>query len=190
MQRTAVSTANEVVPIAFVCNKIGMGIPDHLVIAGRSIKTHCPFEDLYHEDGGRSAAFRIYPDSNSAWCFACSEFYSPVKLYGAVHGLDGPTAAEQLLALVGHQGVSVDTRWDAAVAGPQELPNLSTLAEALKTFCARIEPMWGSAQFAPRVAGVLGKCLSLLNMVNTEVDARHWLDMTKKVMQAELRGNI
>lgn len=190
MQRSAVNTANEVVPIAFVCNKIGMAIPDHLVLSGRSMKVQCPFGELYHEDGGRSAAFRIYPDTNSGWCFACSEFYSPVKLYAASTGLEWSVAAEQLLDMVGHRGSSFDARWEAAVAGQQELPSLDALAEALKTFCLRIFPEWPQRQFEQATAAKLGECLRLLNLVGTDEQAVQWLAVTKQVMELELRGTF
>lgn len=180
MRRSVVATANEVVAIATVLRWYAVEVSEESV---RS-KLYCPFGEFNHSDGGRDRALRIYPDSNTAYCFACSEAFTPVKLYARMTD-DGSwkSAAASLLGKVGYRGFDPDTVWRQAVDYEPAIDR-SQLGEALKTFCRRIEPRWPVRQFDHGVAAQLTRCLGLLDLVNTAGDAALWLARCKDVMQA------
>ena len=183
-RRSAVSIANDKVPITLACRIAGMDIDDDIAY-GRSMKVYCPFGELYHSDQGVEPAFRIYVDSNSAYCFACSTYFTPVWLVAQVWDQQPAQVAVELLERVGIKPVSLADAW-AQAAVRDVAPDTSLLAEALKLFCGRICVDWDDAQFEPDTAGLLSRCLALLDLVHTEGEARQWLDECKKVMRAAL----
>lgn len=183
--RSVVSVANEVVPISTVCALIGMDLDPHSSYA-RNPKVHCPFGEIYHRDGGVEAAFRLYPDTNSAWCFACGTYFTPVWLAVQAWGGTATAVATTLLERVGHHGANAAQAW-AHAATYTPTPDVTLLAEALKTYCARVDPGWDSTQFAPPTAALLSRCLALLDLVTDEAQAHQWLAGCKQVMRHHLR---
>lgn len=181
-----ITLANEQVSIAHACRLIGMDIPDDLGY-GRSRKVRCPFGEIYHRDGGIEPAFRIYPDANAAYCFSCAVRYSPVWLVAQAWGITARAAAVELLDRAGIKPVSLADAWAHATRRDTP-PDHTLLAEALKTYCARVCPDWDAAQFTPSTAGTLSRCLDLLDRVATDTDAQRWLDGCKLVMRRALRG--
>lgn len=179
-KRSVISLANEVVSIVQVCHFIGMDLPDD-VYYSRSMKVHCPFGPIYHSDQGAETAFRVYVESNSAFCFACKSSYTPTWLAAQAWGLDSTTAATELLTRVGYKPLSLAEAW--AEAARREIPlERAFLAEALKVYCARICPGWDNLQFDPAVAPYLTRCLALLDCVEDETQAQEWLTGCKSVM--------
>lgn len=179
-----VTVANEQVSIVTVCQLVGVDVPDDIG-SGRSRKVHCPFGEVYHSDHGAAAAMRIYPDSNSAWCFSCSMYFTPVKLAAQAWDQDPQTAALRLLDRVGYRPVDLAQAW-ASVTSYEPEPNRALLADALKTYCRRIAPGWGQQQFEPRVAATLTRCLALLDLVKTDEDVKTWLESCKTAMKRVL----
>lgn len=184
MKSNIVAVANEQVPIVTVCRMLGLELPDD-VGEGRSRKVPCPFGAIYHSDGGVDPTMRIYPESNSAFCFSCSISYTPVALAAKGMGLNPHAAAARLLDVIGHRPLDLAGQWSAANS---YAPTLDTamLADALKTYCRRICPAWSSAQFDAQVAATLTKCLSLLDLVKTPEDVEHWLTRCKAAMAVVL----
>jgi hypothetical protein len=179
-----IAVANEQVPIVTVCQMVGVELPDDVAV-GRSRKVHCPFGELYHSDSGIEATMRVYPDSNSAYCFSCSAYYTPVSLAAKAMDVDRQTAARLLLDRIGYRPLSLAAVWKQVSAYEPALDR-SMLAEALKTFCRRIEPAWSRRQFDADVAATLTRCLSLLDLVVTADDASLWLNSCKTVMASNL----
>jgi hypothetical protein len=179
-----VAVANEQVPIAFAARLIGMDIPEDLD-HGRALKVHCPFGPIYHRDQGDEAAMRIYAGDNHAFCFAGCGFFTPVWLVAHAWDRDPRSVAVELLQRAGIKPVSLADAW-AQAATFQPAPQVTLLAEALKTFCARISPDWEVAQFTPGVAATLRRCLILLDHVGTETQAQQWLRGCKTVMRRAL----
>ena len=175
-----IELANQEVSILVACQVVGMELRDE-ISEQRSSKVHCPFGHLYHSDGGVDAAMRIYPDTNSAWCFSCSYYYTPVKLVARAFDTDQRTAANLLLDRIGYRSPDPRDVWHDVVdqAVP---PDRLLLAEALKIFCRRVDPQWSARQYEPRCAGVLRRCLGLLDQVHTDGDAEQWLAGCKIVM--------
>lgn len=60
-----VRKANEVVSIYAVCDKAGVDYSSYL---GSRAKLFCPFGAITHMDGGATRAFRIYEETNTAYC--------------------------------------------------------------------------------------------------------------------------
>jgi hypothetical protein len=176
--------ANEHVSIVTVCQMLGVELPDDIGTA-RSRKVHCPFGEMYHSDHGASPAMRIYPDTNSAYCFSCAAYYTPVSLAARAMDADKITTATRLLDRVGYRPMDLAEAWRAAQHQEPD-PNRALLADALKTFCRRIDPRWSQRQFDPQIAATLTRCLSLLELVHSAPDVTLWLSNCKTAMRRAL----
>jgi hypothetical protein len=95
-------------------------------------------------------------------------------------------AAGRLLDAVGYRPPGLAERWKQATT-PPDPPDVTMLAEALKTFCRRTDPRWRHRQFDAPVAAALTRCLGLLDLVHTAPDAAAWLAGCKQVMTGILR---
>jgi hypothetical protein len=146
---SVVSVAREQVSILTVCRLVGMSVPDSF--QGGSVKVSCPFGWVNHPDGGHESAFRIYPSSNSAWCFVCQEYYDSPKLYAAVRDITREEAAVVLLDEVGYKPLDLAHLWEQ-VSRPPVVLDTSSLAEALKVYCSRLSSRWEQRQFESGVA--------------------------------------
>lgn len=179
-----VETANEQVDILDVCRWVGMRVPYEVP---RSLKVRCPFGELAHTDHGVAPAFRIYPDTNSSFCFACG-FFSPVWLAASVWGMTRREAATALLDRIGYKPVSLAQLWANVVAAPEPPPDTTYLGLALRTYCDRIDTEWCRRQFETRTAHTLDRCLALLSHVRTSEQARLWLTHSKLIMSRVMAG--
>jgi hypothetical protein len=150
-----------------------------------SPKMSCPFTGIYHND---ARSFRIYPQSNSAYCFACSIYYTPVKLISMSKDLSDSEAVEWILEHKGYVEPNFEDVWDSITSDDDEEMTTSYLAEALKTACARMDNDWNQKQFEPEVSGMLNRCLSLLPRVQNAQDSEKWLGASKVAMSRTLRG--
>lgn len=181
MAESPITLANERMGIIDACNHIGMGVS-----GGYSGKLYCPFGELFHADGGVSKAFRIYEDS--AYCFAESMYFTPVRLIARDRGISDLDAAEYILDVTGYVAPDIDSQW-AAVTNTEEVVNTDYLAEALKIYCQRICPDWEVRQFTESTSKKLTKCLELTDRVRTKDEVTQWLAVTKQVMAYELLGD-
>lgn len=163
---------------------IGMQVPSFSY--AYSVKLYCPFGEVSHADGGSSKAFRIYPETNSAYCFACGEAYSPVKLLATANDTSLNEAADFLLEYAGVTEEGTEERWEQLTSQQESPISTSELAEALKVYCARVDPDWAERQLEPAVAHTFQRCLELLGSVRTSADADQWLGATKQVMAKKL----
>jgi hypothetical protein len=179
--KSLVEIANEEVSIFDACRMTGMDLPD---FEFGSQKLYCPFGHLYHADEGMSKAFRVYPSSNSAYCFACVKYFSPVSITALDKDLSLEDAAELLLERNGYVPPDTDSRW--AASADVETVNADYLAEALKVACERMDPLWEIHQFDEPTAIKLRQCLGLLSKVQTDEQARKWLASTKTIMSRAL----
>jgi hypothetical protein len=173
-----VKTANEEVSIYFVCDKAGV---DYSSMYGSNSKLYCPFGGITHIDGGATRAFRIYDETNSAYCFACSKYFTPVGLYQDLTDLPWVEAAEALLEEYGWKPETVEERWER-VSSPNGYDN-SELPNALDKYCSRIEPEWALVQLDEPYRSAFDKCVRLASAVGDSSQAIKWLDATKKYMK-------
>ena len=180
MSKVSIDLANEKLNIAQVCRWIGSWAPDEM--EGRSRKIRCPLGEDWHTDGGHEKSMRIYPDSNSVYCYAGCGKMGPVALYARYHELSSDIAASQLLDRIGYRPPSPAERWRRASQKPEEI-NRHDLGLTLRTYCERIsQGLWKKVQFEDEVAEKLDKCLSLLDFVVSTEQAHTWLNATKAVM--------
>jgi hypothetical protein len=162
---------------------MGMDIPD--IMDAAKFKTWCPWGGIYHSDGGMKKSFMIYPETNTAHCFAGCGHFTPVKLWADSLDVSLEDAAILLLEKVGYVSEDLDARWAAAL-DKQEFVQTATLAEALKVYCRRIAPTWETLQTQPEISSKLAQCLDLLDRVQTKDDATRWLAVAKRVMAITL----
>lgn len=183
--RSVISVANEQVSIASVCRHIGMYLPD-AVDDTKSVKVFCPFSFL-HADGGAEPAFRVYPGPNNAYCFACTQFFSPVSLAATAWDVDWSQAATQLLEWIGYKSLSLAEEYAKAKEPPEEPVDHAALALVLRMHCHRLDHEWLELEegFPQRQ---LAKCLALLDKVTTQAEAARWLDRCREVMTAVIEG--
>lgn len=181
--KSLIDEANERVSIVKVCRLIGMD-----VFEGASGKFRCPFGDFNHSDGGTAKAFRIYTETNSAYCFSCRAYLTPVNLYAQAKDLRRKDAALLLLEEVGWKPVSHAQRWAELVSPREESVDVSMLALALRTYCARVCPEWDELQLNPDIGGLLSRGLGLLDRVRTAEEAEQWLETCKTVMRSKLEA--
>jgi hypothetical protein len=149
-------------------------------------KNYCPFGPVTHADGGASPALRVYPDTNSSYCFACAKAWRPVTLLADSRDISIDEAAQVLLESSGYIPESVDDRLEALLAEETPAVDADALAQALSTYCARIHPKWKSLQFDDEVAVPYRECLDLLVLVHSPQDAQKWLEATKRKMALTL----
>lgn len=148
-------------------------------------KQYCPFGHMYHADGGYEKALRVYPGSNTAYCFAGCGYFSPVKLVAMAKDMEETEAADYILVITGYVAPTIDSLWEQATAETIKIDR-DALTEALKLACSRISPDWEERQFDDDVATRFRQCLSLLPKVHTEQEAAQWLSATKKIMKKAL----
>jgi hypothetical protein len=172
-----VAAANEHVAILDVCSRIGMNVPE--TSYGKSVKVHCPF-GIYHADHGQESSFRIFFDSNTAYCFAGCGFFSPVWLAALAWDRQVNSVAEELLESIGYRPLSLEDSWEKSQEH-EVVPDVSALAEALKIYCGHKILDWEVSQFS-YLAQTLSGCLALLSRVKTEQQAWQWLEATKSIM--------
>ena len=179
-----VTVANEQVPIATALRMLGVELPEDFAM-GRSRKVCCPFGEVYHSDHGVSPAMRVYPETNSAWCFSCSVYYTPVKVISQAMDVSFAVAATRLLDHIGYRPLDLAQAWRHASDFEPE-PDKALLADALKTYCRRVCPTWAHRQFDPQVAATLTRCLAALDLVRNDQDVPLWLDGCKTAMRRVL----
>jgi hypothetical protein len=178
-----IQAANDGVTMEQACRWAEVEIPEGF----GNRKTWCPFGHIAHPDGGTEAALRIYEDTNSCYCFACGRAWRPVSLLAEYWDCTRTEAAERMMKMAGITLPDWRDRWAALQYEPP--PGTDTLAEALKTWCARMRgPSWEREQFEERFAAPLAACFGVLPAVSDARDAVEWLDGCKLIMEPLLRG--
>lgn len=150
-------------------------------------KTQCPI-GYEHSDGGSANALRVYPSSNSSWCFSHSQRFGPIELAELYFNLPRVQAARSLLQ---HYGISLhppttDQRWATLQESRVHRPDTGVLRELfLKK--ARSLPGYDTHQYDPEVTAVVSKILRSAEDMGfdpTEEDVEKWLQTSEKIMKA------
>lgn len=176
--------ANEEVSIYTVLSKIGVEYQGYY---GTTSKLYCPFGYITHIDGGQSKAMRVYPDTNSLFCFACNEHYTPVKLFAAYTDLDWESAAEVLLTDSGWVPETYEEKWDKLIEETKFNPEETQIA--LDNACRRIDPLWNvHATFDP-YKSAYQRCLQGLTQVVDIATSIKWLEESKEIMYEVINAN-
>jgi hypothetical protein len=179
MGESPIKIANSIMTMREACIEVGMGD-----VAGMA-KTYCPFGDMYHSDGGRTRAFKVFEADNSAFCFACGRRFDPVSLIAMERDIPFRKAAEWILEHKGYVAPDYNARWEALEA-KQTPVDYEALQSALKIACSRMIPDWAERQFEDRVAAKLAQCMAVSRKVSSNDEGRKWLDMSKTAMRQTL----
>ncbi len=136
-------------------------------------------------------AMRVYP-SNTAYCFACSKYFTPTLLISARDGCKQWRAAKTLLH---HYNIPTNIHWrerynDLVVSKAQEVENVGQPAdwiEALRTALARevedFERLQFTDDFSAAMAEELDKLTEALRSPVVE-NARQWYSRAVKHLLA------
>ena len=177
-ERTRYQIANDLTTIFSAMRMCDMNVPE---FDYGTMKVDCPFDN--------ERAFRVYGESNSAYCFACSKKYTSVGLIAEHRGLAIDDAAELLIEKAEREGrwrpPTPEARWEALINQPFVFDRASE-SEALKLFCSRVAENWRSAQFESQIAVRLTRCLEALEKVGTIDDLNQWRTITRSAMQKAL----
>jgi hypothetical protein len=149
--------------------------------SGRPYKAFCPSGSSYHSDGGLQAALRVYPDTNTGYCFLCSWFVTPVKLVAVAKDITEPEA----LALLLDKFSPGD---EPQAATETDALGLSDLRSALVLYHQSLLARQGMSLTEDPTGSseVLAQALSLLSLVKTQDDAVKWLSVGKQAVAARL----
>jgi hypothetical protein len=184
-----VEQADEQVSIITVCQLIGMDeVADE---GGRATKYHCPFAEFYHNNPTEKA-FRVYPETNSAFCFGGCGFFSPVMLYAKANDfvtkddkLRLRDAANALMKVVGYAEPSTSS-WDALANPKPPAVNTAALGKALEMFTRRT--LAENPQADPLAAAeIFAKMENILPSVKSAEDATKWMDVGQQAIRIALK---
>lgn len=170
-----IEEANNKVSIIDACALLGLevsSVPD-----GRSsVKYNCPFGDVFHSDGGIEKSFRIYPDDNTAHCFAEKITFRPVDLAAQKWDVSTYEAARRLLANSG----GTPKQWGDLIKPRAVDIDKNSLRKALELYARRIAP---EIEQNPQAVNILTKLYGLLPKVKSAEDAEVWLTTGKEAVR-------
>lgn len=144
---------------------MGIDIPN---TGSKSWKTDCPF-NFEHGDGGRDKGWRVYPSTNSSYCFVLHGVLDPVRLIMLRKDLSAKRAAYVILENYGLlKSRNYRERYDQIVA-EREMRSAgvgqpAVLVEALHS-SVRADPRYIEKQFDVEFNVVLEKALEELDVL-------------------------
>lgn len=182
--------ANEEVPITSVLSEyFNVPVPEQAY----GWKTYC-VQKWEHKDGGIDRQFRVYTDTNSAWCFAVHGFYTPVRLWRLRSGAATlKDAARELLRVYGIR-IKEPTYQEQFEMIRQEasrkaVATTDSMLEALQVFLETV-PGYTLRQFDVEVLRVVNLTIEEIQVFCAQnpslEEARPWL----RSKQEWLRGQI
>jgi hypothetical protein len=167
------------VSVVGLLRQLGVNVPD---IEYGSVKVYCPF-GILHPDHGITRAMRVYPESNTAFCFSDCGHFTPTKLAAQAWDLSREDAADRLMDQVeAETPLPVEDLFQVGAGRPSG----EALSEALRVYCQR-QNGWSGVEFTSEVVAKLGRCLDLLPGVVSPQDASKWLEGSKVVMERAVR---
>ena len=180
-----VETANRLVPLSTVLGWSGIQVPEFSY--AKSVKTRCPYADMYHLNAYASKSMRLYPETNTGNCFSGCGTLTPVSVFARLNDLPYKSAAYEILTRIGYKPKTFWEKWQEAVEPPTEL-NRQAYRDSLVEYCVRESGgLWSSLQYVDEVAAVFTKTLVVLDAACSDDDAAQWL-LKAKTMMSELIG--
>lgn len=173
--------ANRLVPMRLVLEWTGIYVPEFS--SGKSVKTRCPFADMFHLTKSAARSMRVYVDTNSGNCFSGCGVLRPVSIHARLNGFSYAVAASELLSRVGYAPKSFSEKWQDAVS--YSLPvDLESYRESLLEYCRGNISQWQSRQYEENISGGLSRLLAVLSAASSADDADRWLHTAKAFMLA------
>lgn len=183
-----VETANRLVPLRLVLEWTGIYVPDFSY--AKSMKTRCPYADMYHLTVDASKSMRIYPESNTGHCFMGCGTLTPVNVHARLNDLSYKEAALDLLMRIGHKPKTFSEKWQEAI-NPPEILNKEVCRDALLEYCLMVSgDNWAKIQYRNAIAAALTKTLVVLDMASSKEDACKWLESSKIYMYTIVRDEL
>ena len=173
-------TANRLVPMRLVLEWTGIYVPEFS--SGKSVKTRCPFADMFHLTKSASRSMRVYGDTNSGNCFSGCGVLRPVSVHARLNGLPYTAAAAEILQRVGYKPKTFWETWEDAPSFALPV-DLESSREALMEYCRGNIPGWQSKQYEAGTSHALSRALTVLSAVSCTEEADRWLSAAKTVMR-------
>lgn len=145
-------------------------------------KTYCP-EGEEHSDKGRSPTLKVFPDSNSAWCFSHSKMYNPAQLAKVAVGSSRVESCKKILELykISTAPPTVEERNQILdeMEKSEEI-DVDEAREALFTY-ARTLKGWNYGQYRPTVVKAINSVLRELKDTDSSFESMDdWLTSSKR----------
>jgi len=179
--RSLVEIANKHISIWEVCRLVGVDFGGYY---GTNSKLYCPFGNITHMDGGSTKAFRVYPATETAYCFGCSQFFDAVGLYSEFSDLSREEAADFLLTESGWKEETYEEKWDKLTK--KTSIDTSGLSEALDIYCLKLNPEWEVICIESPYREAYASVMGVLPYVRNFSDADKWMNAAKEKMRKVL----
>ena len=165
------SKADRLVSIEDACRLSG-------VLMDSLNKRYCPFGFL-HSDGGLAPIFKLFTDTNSAYCFRCRKAFTPTTLYAECYNLSYRDAATRLLHHISYSEKSLNQQFHENMF-PAFDP--SCYKEALLVFLKCLSE-WSECQYDSVVLSKLDQCMNALSRVTDHDSGKLWLEASKNALR-------
>lgn len=172
-----------------------LNIPDS---GDRSWKDYCPF-GWEHPDGGVDRGWRVYPSTNSSYCFVLHGALRPVRMVQMRDDVRATIAAKKLLEHYGKlRPRGYRQRMEELIAAREmvrtSLGSPADLIEALQHNLFRM-PGYIEHQYDPKVAAAVDAALGRLDDMLADRSAdtervRAWLDDAEGSILLALAGSM
>ncbi len=183
-----VETANRLVPLRLVLEWTGIYVPDFSY--AKSVKTRCPFADMFHLDVDSSKSMRIYPESNTGNCFMGCGTLTPVSVHAKLNDLAYREAAFDLLERIGHKPKSFNEKWQEAMDPPEVLIR-EAYRDSLIEYCRMSsEGSWMELQYKSSITFALTRSLDVLDKASSKQEAHEWLESAKMYMEPIVKDEM
>jgi hypothetical protein len=181
-----VETANRLVLLSTVLEWSGIQVPEFSY--AKSVKTRCPYADMYHLNASASKSMRLYPETNTGNCFSGCGTLTPVSVFAKLNDLPYRSSAHELLTRIGYKPKTFWEKWQEAVE-PLVVLDREAYRDSLIEYCAReSKGSWSTIQYTDEVSATFTRSLAVLDAACSDEDAVRWLFKAKSVMRA-LIGN-
>lgn len=185
---SAIEIANRLVPLWKVLQLTSVHVPDFS--HGKSVKARCPYADMYHLTEDASKSMRVYPESNTGYCYMGCGVLTPVSVHARINGISYKAAAFRLLDLVGHKLKTLDEKWNDAVRS-EPVFNREGYRDALVEYCRFLSGSdWTLMQYEERITSRMSSAFLVLDKASSDEDAYRWLEAAKSVMKQAIDTEI
>lgn len=179
-----VETANRLVQLRLVLSWEGIQVPEFDY--AKSVKTRCPYADMFHLDADAGKSMRLYPETNTGNCFMGCGTLTPVSVYAKLHDLPYKVAAHEILERIGHKPKTFWEKWEEATVPPVTF-NREAYRDSLTEYCFReSHGHWNTLQYRDTVSSAFTKTLEVLDSAASDDEAREWLDKVKPIMKTAI----
>lgn len=146
----------------------------------KSAKWDCPW-NYEHGDGGLDRGFRVYPDTNTAYCFIIHGSMDPVRVVQIQEGVPRAVAAKRVCEKYGLRKPPWRDRYAQLVLEREaagKIVNSATLGEALHRAIGIDADPWRNPKLAEAFTRALDEMEEVIPLA-TEAEMRDWYRVAK-----------